>query len=103
MPTASDSQLLNFLIGGAAVLTIVYLALGVWDKGRKIFGHARTVNVQPVDVEFATRNELQVLREWTEGRFESMQIDQVRSMGELHEKMNEIAKDVAFIRGQMTQ
>lgn len=101
VPTASESQVLTFLIGGAAILGIVYLGLGVWDKARKLMGNHRTVQVQPVETHLATREEVQQLRDWTFERFETMQIDRARTLGELHEKINKVAEDVAFIRGRI--
>lgn len=62
----------------------------------------------PLEAEFATKKDVKEtdrkidsLRKDVDDRFEGLQIERARNLGELHEKINGVAGDVAFIRGKM--
>ena len=54
-----------------------------------------------IEAEFATKHDVKELREDVDTRFEDLRIERERNIGELHEKINGVAGDVAFIRGRM--
>lgn len=55
VPTATNSQLLTVIIGGAGVLGIIYLVFGTLNQWRELKASKATVNVQPVNAEFVTK------------------------------------------------
>lgn len=57
--------------------------------------------VPPIEAEFATKGDVKELREDVDTRFEDLRVERERNISELHEKINGVANDVCFIRGQM--
>ena len=55
----------------------------------------------PFEAEFATKCDVKDLREDVDQRFEDLRIERERNISDLHEKINGVANDVSFIRGQM--
>ena len=71
-------------------------------------GKGLFVRKPSIDAEFATKKDVQrtdakiaELRADVDEKFESLQIERQRNIGELHDKINGVAGDVAFIRGRM--
>jgi hypothetical protein len=88
VPTASEGQVLTVLLGGAAVLGIVYLGLGVWDKAQKLMGRNRRVQFEPVETA-ATREDV-----------ESLRLEMKRDMNEIHNRITGVSETVEYLRGK---
>lgn len=85
VPTASPLQIGEWLTSAAAV-AVMFAALKV------LF-----VRKPSMDAEFATKTEISEM----EDKIDSNNIAQVREQGVLHEKINAVAIDTAFIRGNL--
>lgn len=66
------------------------------------------VRKPPIEAEFATKRDLKetdekidALRVDMNERFGEMDVKRERTLAELHEKVNGVAQDVAFIRGKL--
>ncbi len=96
IPQPREGTVEQWLWACAALLSIAALAKGLF------------VRKPSIDAEFATKKDVRAtdlkiteLRADVDEKFESLQIDRQRNLGELHEKINGVAGDVAFIRGRM--
>lgn len=96
VPPPKEGNTEQWLWSLAALLAIAALAKGLF------------IRKPSIDAEFATKKDVRAtddkidaLRTDVDERFESLQIERQRNLGELHEKINDVAGDVAFIRGRM--
>jgi hypothetical protein len=117
IPTASTAQMNDFLIGGAALLGIVVLALKAWALSRDLFGKdsRKADHLQ----ESVTKLERQIdklpTQDCVEGlerrivnmetkfdtEFSDLNTKRERQNAELHEKINTVRDDVQYIRGKL--
>jgi len=102
----------EWLVGLIGVLGVVYLILGVVYQGRLLFGKHPPLSeevsriYQELRRELASTNQVceqrhGALRVEVDERFRDLSLERVRSLGELHEKINMVAGDIAFIRGRL--
>jgi|GEM_PF-1359181 len=102
----------NWLLGLIGVLTVAYLILGVAQLSRRLFAKHPPIGEELIRIDQDLRRDLEKaaqecerrhggLRREMEERFRELTIERVRSLGELHEKINGVAADVAFIRGKL--
>lgn len=102
----------NWLLGLIGVLTVAYLVLGVAQLCRRLFAKHPPIGEELIRMDQDLRRDLEKtaqecerrhggLRREMEERFRELTIERVRSLGELHEKINGVAADVAFIRGKL--
>jgi hypothetical protein len=110
IPTATNAQLLNFLVGGAGVLGLVYLVLCVWHKGRELLGRPATLRVEPVHPvslgevqESVNRLETRLgkLENRIEVNFSDWHNQRERQLLELHEKIASVNQSVQRILGRL--
>ena len=99
-----------YVAGGLfGMLGAAGLVLGVVDKARKVFGRK-----PPLEAEFASRQDLkeqdQLLKHEMRllgGRLEQQigdaEISRARALGALHEKINKVAEDTAYLRGKIEE
>jgi len=104
----------NWLLGLIGVLSVACLVLGVAQQSRRLFGKHPPLSQELARIDQDLRLELSrarqdcerrhtCLRSEVEERFRDLAIDRARSLGELHEKINAVASDVAFIRGKLAK
>jgi hypothetical protein len=85
------------------------LLLGVVDKAKKLFGRK-----PPLEAEFASRqdlkeqdqllkSEIRLLSARLEQQIGDAEINHSRAMGALHEKINKVAEDTAYLRGKVEE
>ncbi len=93
---ASPNAIKDWLIVLGGVMGIALLAKQLFMRNPSI------------EAEFATKKDVREtdrkiaeLRADVDEKFESLQIDRQRTLSELHEKINDVRDDVAFIRGKM--
>lgn len=55
----------------------------------------------PIEAEFATRIELRQVEQSFADRVETIEIKRSKQIAELHDKIDAVSRDVAFIRGKM--
>jgi len=109
-----------WMLGLIGVLAVAYLVLGVLNAGKKLFGKTPPISEEfaqfrhEVQAEIKSQNEacatcrnqllslIQAERAMTDEKLRAADLDRHRSLGELHEKINTMAADVAFIRGKLT-
>lgn len=96
LDAASPNAIKDWLIVLGGVMGIALLAKQLFMRSPSI------------EAEFATKKDVREtdrkiveLRADVDEKFESLQIERQRNLGELHEKINDVAADVAFIRGRM--
>jgi len=107
--TLPSPQIIYVTGGLLGILGAAGLVLGVVDKARKVFGRK-----PPLEAEFASRQDLkeqdQLLK--TEMRLLSTRLEQQlgdaeishsRAIGSLHEKINKVAEDTAYLRGKIEE
>jgi len=99
-------QQLSYVAGGLfGLLGVASLLLSVVDKAKKVFGRR-----PPLEAEFASRqdlkdqdqllkNEMRRLSTKLEQQLGDAEISHTRSIGALHEKINKVAEDTAYLRG----
>jgi len=98
----------SFVLGLLGVMGVVALMLVIVKMWRDIFCRRPPLNEELQRREEMLRIDLKSLdvkilqvRQDFDARFNTMQIDRQRTVAELHEKINRVAADVAFIRGKM--
>jgi hypothetical protein len=85
VPEASPKQIGDWLVCLAAVLVITKLAKDLF------------VRKPSVEAEFARKEDLAKLAE----RFDDLQMERQRNLGELHEKINTVDRRLASIQGYL--
>ena len=104
----------NWFVGLVGVLGVVYLVLGVAHQCRRLFGKHPPIGEELIRVDNQLRHDLArfshdcerrhgALHDELDERFRELTIERTRSLGDLHEKINGVAGDVAFIRGKIQQ
>ena len=89
------------------MLGVAGLVLGVIDKAKRVFGRR-----PPLEAEFASRldlkeqdqllkNEMRLLGARLEQQIGDAEITHSRAMSALHEKINKVAEDTAYLRGKI--
>ncbi|HUR45543.1 MAG TPA: hypothetical protein VMZ27_06635 [Candidatus Saccharimonadales bacterium] len=110
IPTATNAQLLNFLVGGAGVLGLIYLVLCVWHKGRELLGRSDPMKVESVhpvtlrEVQESVdrlENRLGKLESRLELNFSDWHTQRERQLLELHEKIASVNQSVQRILGRL--
>src|SRR5690349_7303048 len=102
----------NWFVGLIGVLGVVYLVLGVAQQCRRLFGKHPPIGEELSRVNQELRNDLtrvamdcerrhSSLHNELDERFRELAVERTRSLSELHEKINGVAGDVAFIRGKL--
>jgi hypothetical protein len=102
----------NWLLGLIGVLSVAYLILGVAQQSRRLFGKHPPLADELVRIDHDLRRELAratqdcerrhaLLHSEFEERLRELALERVRSLSELHQKINGVAEDVAFIRGKL--
>ena len=113
IPTVPWTLTGNFTLGLIGVLSVVYLILGVSSQTKKLFAKNPPVSdeLSSIRVDLVRADErcqnrhnstvalLTAERGVTDEKFRDIANDRQRSLRELHEKINEVGKNVAFIRG----
>jgi len=104
IPTIPWQQVIYVAGGLFGLVGVAGVVLGVVEKGKKVFGR------RPPFEEFASRQDLkeqdQLLKHEMRllgGRLEQQigdaEISHSRAIGALHEKINKVAEDTAYLRG----
>ena len=102
------------MLGLIGALSVVYLILGVANSARKLFAKHPPVDDQLARIELDCKRESaqvslrcesrhEAVKAAMDEKFRDLAIERARSMAELHEKINTVATDVAFIRGTLSQ
>lgn len=102
----------HWFVGLIGVLGVVYLVLGVAQQCRRLFGKHPPIGEELTRVNHDLRNDLArvamdcerrhgSLHDELDERFRELSLERTRSLGELHEKINGVASDAAFIRGKL--
>jgi hypothetical protein len=110
IPTATNAQIINFLLGGSGLLGIVYLVLCVWHKGREVLGRQHSIRVEPAEP--VTLREVQQSVERLEMRlvklenrieqgFSDWHAEREKQWLELHEKVGLVNQSVQRILGRL--
>ena len=100
-------QILYVAGGLFGMLGVAGLVLGVIDKAKRVFGRR-----PPLEAEFASRldlkeqdqllkNEMRLLGARLEQQIGDAEITHSRAMSALHEKINKVAEDTAYLRGKI--
>jgi len=100
-------QILYVAGGLFGMLGVAGLVLGVIDKAKRVFGRR-----PPLEAEFASRldlkeqdqllkNEMRLLGARLEQQIGDAEITHSRAMNALHEKINKVAEDTAYLRGKI--
>ena len=108
-PTASWEQIAYAGAGLVGLVGVAGLVLGVAEKARKVFARNPAV-----DAAFASRDDLKEqehllkteIREWSarlEQHLEDAELRHARAIGALHEKVNKVAEDTAYLRGKIEE
>ena len=99
-----------YVAGGLlGLLGVAGLVLGVADKAKKVFGQR-----PPLEAEFASRQDLKeqdlllkqevrLLGARLEQQIGDAEVSHSRAMGALHEKINKVAEDTAYLRGKVEE
>jgi hypothetical protein len=106
-PAATWEQIAYAGAGLVGLLGVAGLVLSVVEKARKAFAPN-----PPLPAAFASRDELQQqehllkteIREWItrlEQHLEDAELRHARAIGALHEKVNKVAEDTAYLRGKI--
>jgi hypothetical protein len=104
----------NWLLGLIGALSVVYLALGVAQQCRRLFAKHPPISEELVRIDQNLRHELlratqdcerrhSAVRTEMDERLRELGLERARSLGELHEKINGVVEDVAFIRGKLAK
>jgi hypothetical protein len=104
--------LVNFLLGGAGVLSLLYLVLCVWHKGRDLLGVAHPLRIEPVEP--MTNRELRLALEKLEMRFLQLEAKleqqflllnstREQQFNHLLEKINQVDQSVQRLVGRMQE
>jgi hypothetical protein len=110
IPTATNAQIINFLIGGTGLLGIVYLVLCVWHKGREVLGRPDSARVEPVETvtlrevhQSVERLEFRLgkLENRIEQSFSDWHTQREKQWLELHEKVGLVNQSVQRILGRL--
>ena len=102
----------HWLLGLIGVLSVAYLILSVAQTSRRLFGKHPPIGEELARIDQELRRDLaraaqdcerrhSGLRREMDERFRDLALERVRSLGELHEKINAVGADVAFIRGKL--
>src|SRR5258707_2208248 len=104
-PAATWEQIAYAGAGLVGLLGVAGLVLSVVEKARKAFAPD-----PPLPAAFASRDELQEhllkteIREWIarlEQHLEDAELRHARAIGALHEKVNKVGEDTAYLRGKI--
>ena len=110
MPTDIPWPQIAYVAGGLfGMLGVAGLVLSVVDKGKKVFGRK-----PPLEAEFASRHdlkeqdqllktEMRLLGARLEQQIGNAEITYSRSIGALHQKINKVAEDTAYLRGKIEE
>jgi len=104
----------NWVLGLIGVLAAVYLVLGVAGQCQKLFGKNPPLSDELLRIDRQARADLaqtaqdcerrhSTLRHEMDERLREIAVERTRNLGELHEKINAVAADVAFIRGKFSK
>jgi hypothetical protein len=100
----------GFVLGALGLLGAVLLVFKVVLSARELFGRKPSLGAELEKREQLLRLELQTLdlkivklRQDMDSKFESLAIERSRNVAELHDKINRVAGDVAYIKGYITQ
>jgi hypothetical protein len=102
----------NWFLGLIGVLGVAYLVLGVAHQSRRLFGKHPPLGEEIARIDQELRRDLaraarecerrhEAARSDLGERFRELALERERNLGELHEKINFVAADVAFIRGKI--
>jgi len=102
------------MIGLIGCLAVANLILGVANAAKKLFAKHPPVDEQLARIESDYKHEMAQASLRCEARHESVKavmdekfrdlaLERARSIGDLHEKINTVAADVAFIRGKLSK
>jgi|SRR5947209_7498820 len=109
LPTIPWPQTIYVAGGLLGLLGVAGLVLSVADKAKKIFGPRA-----PLETEFASRqdlkeqdqllkHEMRLLGSRLERQIGDAEVCHARAMGALHEKINKVAEDTAYLRGKVEE
>lgn len=109
IPTIPWQQIIYVAGGLFGLLGVAGLILSVVDKARKVFGRKR-----PLEAEFASRQDLKEQDQLLKHEMRSLgtrleqqlgdaEVGHSRAMGALHEKINKVAEDTAYLRGKVEE
>jgi hypothetical protein len=101
------------MLGLIGALAVVNLIFGVANSARKLFAKHPPVDDQLARIEGECKRESaqaaircearhEALKSVMDEKFRDLALERARSIGELHEKINTVAADVAFIRGKLS-
>jgi hypothetical protein len=110
IPTATNAQLINFLVGGSGLLGIIYLALCVWHKSRELLGRQpsfRVESVEPITLREVHQSverlesRLGKLEGRLEANFSQWNAQREQQWLELHERIGLVNQSVQRILGRL--
>jgi hypothetical protein len=104
----------SWMLGLIGVLAVVNLIFGVANSARRLFAKHPPVDDQLARIESDCKREAAQASQRCETRHESIKaamdekfrdlaLERARSIGQLHDKINTVAADVAFIRGKLSK
>src|SRR5437588_7340569 len=107
IPTIPWPQIIYVGGGLLGMLGVAGMVLSVVDKAKKVFGRQ-----PPLEAEFASRQdlkeqdqllkkEMRLLGARLEQQLGDAEVSHSRAMGALHEKINKVAEDTAYLRGKI--
>jgi hypothetical protein len=102
----------NWFLGLVGVLGVAWLVLGVAHQSRRLFGKHPPLGEELARIDQELRRDLarvakecehrhEIIHNEMDERFRELAVERARSLGDLHEKINGVAADVAFIRGKI--
>jgi|SRR5438477_13043846 len=108
IPTIPWQQVIYVAGGLFGLLGVAGVVLGVVEKARRVFG------CRPGLEEFASRqdlkeqdqllkHEMRLLGAKLEQQIGDAEVSHSRAMGALHEKINKVAEDTAYLRGKIEE
>src|SRR5580765_7272454 len=109
IPTIPWPQIIYVAGGLLGMFGVAGLVLGVVDKAKQVFGRK-----PPLEAEFASRqdlkeqdqllkHEMRLLGARLEQQIGDAEVSHSRAMGALHEKINKVAEDTAYLRGKIEE
>jgi hypothetical protein len=103
-------QQMIYVAGGLfGLIGVAGMVLGVVDKGRKLFGRGPALQASFAsrqdlrDQDQLLKQEMRLLGARLEQQIGDAEVGHSRAIGALHEKINKVAEDTAYLRGKIEE
>jgi Mg2+ and Co2+ transporter CorA len=103
LPTIQWSTTGEWLIGAVAVLAGSNLLFSTINAVKKLFARHASIDEQLATIYSDFKKEINAVSQKCEARHEVVQNSMDKKLSELHEKINTVASDVAYIRGMISK